>query len=158
MIIRNIELEDFEKVNLVMREVHALHVKKRPDLYKDVDEPYPRDQFISDIQNENMITVLAEENNEILGICMVSFREQTCMVKKRTAYMDVLCVSEPYRRRGIGTSLFLYVQEATKMKGAERLDLMVWGFNERAYTFYEKLGMSVQRFILEKNYNATFSQ
>lgn len=81
---------------------------------------------------------------------MAAFREQTCMVKKRTAYMDVLCVREPYRGRGIGTKLFLHVQKEAKTKGAKRLDLMVWGFNEKAYAFYERLGMSVQRFVLEK--------
>ena len=53
-------------------------------------------------------------------------------------------------QREIGTELFLHVQEEAKTKGAERLDLMVWGFNEKAYAFYERLGMSVQRFVLEK--------
>ena len=33
--------------------------------------------------------------------------------------------------------------------GAGRLDLMVWGFNETAFAFYEKMGMQVQRYILE---------
>ena len=131
-LIRDMQLQDFEKVNTVMREVHALHVKNRPDLYIDVEEPYARDKFETDIENANMITVLAEENGEIMGICMAAFREQTCMVKKRTVYMDVLCVREPYRGRGIGTELFLHVQEEAKTKGAERLDLMVWGFNEKA--------------------------
>lgn len=150
MLIRDMQLQDFEKVNTVMREVHALHVKNRPDLYIDMEEPYARDKFEADIENENMITVLAEENGEIMGICMAAFREQTCMVKKRTVYMDVLCVREPYRGRGIGTKLFLHVQKEAKTKGAKRLDLMVWGVNEKAYAFYERLGMSVQRFVLEK--------
>lgn len=150
MLIRDMQLQDFEKVNTVMREVHALHVKNRPDLYIDMEEPYARDKFEADIENENMITVLAEENGEIMGICMAAFREQTCMVKKRTVYMDVLCVREPYRGRGIGTKLFLHVQKEAKTKEAKRLDLMVWGFNEKAYAFYERLGMSVQRFVLEK--------
>ncbi len=75
MLIRDMELQDFEKVNTVLREVHALHVTNRPDLYIDVEEPYARDKFETDIKNENMITVLAEENGEIMGICMAAFRE-----------------------------------------------------------------------------------
>lgn len=75
MLIRDMQLQDFEKVNTVMREVHALHVKNRPDLYIDMEEPYARNKFEADIENENMITVLAEENGEIMGICMAAFRE-----------------------------------------------------------------------------------
>jgi hypothetical protein len=33
--------------------------------------------------------------------------------------------------------------------GAERLDLMVWDFNEDARKFYEKMGMKPQRYIYE---------
>lgn len=150
MIIRDMVLEDFEKVSGLMKEVHAIHVENRPDLYIDMEEPYSEKQFEEDIKNETILSILAEEENQILGICFVSFREKTCMVKKRTAYMDALCVSKKYRKRGVGTRLFYYVQEEIKKMGAERLDLMVWGFNESAYNFYEKMDMHIQRYILEK--------
>lgn len=150
MIIRDIVVEDFEKVNELMKEVHTIHVKNRPDLYMDIDELYLKKQFEEDVKNENIISILAEEGEQILGICFVSFREKTCMVKKRTAYMDELCVGKKYRKQGVGTKLFYYVQAEVKRMGAERLDLMVWGFNDSAYKFYEKMGMCVQRYILEK--------
>lgn len=150
MIIRDIAIRDFEEVNEIMKEIHSLHVRNRPDLYLDVDEPFPRKQFEEDVENENFISVLAEENHRIMGICFAQMMEKICMVEKRTAYMDVLCVVEKYRKQGIGGMLFHYVQEKVKRMGAERLDLMVWGFNDTAYSFYEKMGMNVQRNILEK--------
>lgn len=149
MDIRDIKLSDFEKVNEVMKEVHNLHVKHRPDLYLELDEPYPIEKFKEDIRNEDTISILAEEANDIMGICFVSFREQTCMVKKCTAYMDDLCVLKKYRGQGIGTKLFNHAIELAKKKGAKRLDLMVWGFNRNAIEFYEKMNMQVQRLILE---------
>lgn len=150
MNIRDITIQDFDRVNELMREVHALHVQNRPDLYVAMEEPYPRKKFIEDINNEDVISILAEEENEILGICFVTFREKTCMVHKRTAYMEDLCVRRQDRAQGIGTQLFEYAQSRAKRMGAERLDLMVWGFNQPAFDFYKKMDMQVQRYILEK--------
>lgn len=150
MQIRDITIQDFEKVNELMREVHALHVQNRPDLYIDMEEPYPKEKFTEDIKNGDVIAILAEEESEVLGICFVTFREKTCMVHKRTAYMEDLCVRRQDRAQGIGTQLFEYAQGQARKMGAERLDLMVWGFNQAAADFYEKMGMKVQRYILEK--------
>ena len=149
MLIRNITVQDFEKVNELMCEVHDLHVRNRPDLYTAMEEPYPREKFTEDVGKEDVISVLAEENGEVLGICFVSFREKTGMVCRRTAYMEDLCVRENNRARGVGRGLFEHVREEAKRMGAGRLDLMVWGFNETAFAFYEKMGMQVQRYILE---------
>ena len=59
-------------------------------------------------ENEDMITILVEEDDKVIGICMVSMRAKTCMVKRRTAYMEDLCVDESYRGKGIGKKIFLY--------------------------------------------------
>lgn len=40
--------------------------------------------------------------------------------------------------------------KTAKEKGAVRIDLMVWNFNEDALGFYKAMGMDVQRFVLEK--------
>ena len=69
------------------------------------------------------------------------------MVKRRTAYMEDLCVDDDFRGKGIGSSLFVYAKEKAKEMGAERLDLMVWDFNEDARNFYERMGMKPQRYI-----------
>ncbi|MBX7410192.1 GNAT family N-acetyltransferase [Clostridium chauvoei] len=61
-----------------------------------------------------------------------------------------LCVYERFRGRGIGKLLFSHVTNIAKEKGAERLDLMVWSFNNNALNFYNEIGMKAQRYILEK--------
>ena len=141
--------KDYKRVREIMKELHDIHVKNRPDLYLDLEEPYVLDKFEEDINSENVISILAEDKDEILGICLVSFREKTCMVNKRTAYMDALCVPEKHRGQGIGTILFRHALELAKKQGAERLDLMVWGFNKNALDFYSKMNMKIQRSILE---------
>ena len=149
MRIRNMVLDDYKEVDRLMAQVHQLHVNGRPDLYIDVEHIYSFEQFKEMVENEDMITILAEEQEAVLGICMISMRAKTCMVKRRTAYMEDLCVDEKCRGKGIGRALFLYGKEMAVKMGAERLDLMVWDFNNDARKFYEKMGMNPQRYIYE---------
>lgn len=150
MEIRKMMEEDYDQVDKLMGQVHELHLKNRPDLYTDVEHVYSLREYQDMIQNDGVISILAEENNKVLGICFVSMRSRTCMVKRLTAYMDDLCVDQEYRGRGIGKQLFRYAEFLAKEKGAERLDLMVWAFNDHAKAFYESLGLKPQRYIYEK--------
>ena len=149
MQIRNMVLDDYKEVDRLMAQVHKLHVNGRPDLYIDVEHIYSFEQFKKMVENEDMITILAEEGENVVGICMVSMRAKTCMVKRRTAYMEDLCVEESCRGKGIGKELFLFSKKLAEKMGAERLDLMVWDFNEDARKFYESMGMKPQRYIYE---------
>ena len=151
MNIRNMTLDDYKEVDRLMAQVHKIHVEGRPDLYVDVDHIYSMEQFQEMVENEDMISVVAEIDETVVGICFVSMRSRTCMVKRRTAYMDDLCVDDSYRGRGIGKQLYMYVKERAKKMGAERLDLMVWDFNENARKFYESIGMKTQRYIMEEH-------
>ena len=100
MQIRNMVLDDYKEVDRLMAQVHKLHVNGRPDLYIDVEHIYSFEQFKEMVENEDMITILAEEGESVVGICMVSMRAKTGMVKRRTAYMEDLCVDELCRGKG----------------------------------------------------------
>lgn len=150
MVIKFMTESDYDAVDRLMKQVHELHVLNRPDLYIPMEHPYSKEEFANLVQNENVSALLAEEDNQVVGICFISMRTKTGMVKKFTAYMDDLCVDAGYRGEGIGKALFLKVEQIVKEKGAERLDLMVWNFNDEAMRFYKSLGMVPQRYILEK--------
>ena len=150
MQIRNMRLEDYREVDRLMAQVHKLHVEGRPDLYIDVEHIYSMELFQEMVENEDMISVLAEEDDVVVGICFVSMRAKTCMVKRRTAYLEDLCVDEACRGKGIGRKMFEYAKKRAKEMGAERMDLMVWNFNESALKFYEEMGMKPQRYIMEE--------
>lgn len=149
MHIRNMKIEDYDGVDCLMTQIHRIHVDGRPDLYRDVEHIYSIERYQAMINDEDMITVLAEEAGKTVGICIVSFRTRTCMIDRRTAYMEDLCVDENMRGKDIGKKMFEYAKQKAKEMGAERLDLMVWEFNENARKFYDAMGMSVQRYIME---------
>ena len=65
-------------------------------------------------------------------------------------YVDDMFVHPSYRGQKIATTLFHEMEQKAKELGATRIDLMVWEFNESAQELYRSLGMTPQRYILEK--------
>jgi len=150
MFIRDITIHDYDVVDGYMQKLHNLHVKARPDLYVYLEHPYSEEDFKIKVEDNNCISILAENNGIIVGICFVSIRNKSNMVVKKIAYMDELYVNEKFRHMGIAKKLYLEAENRAIQMGAERLDLMVWEFNDVAIKFYESLGMKAQRYILEK--------
>ena len=111
----------------------------RPDLFIDMEYPYSITELEKIIEDDKVISVLAESCGEILGLCIVTIRNKSGMVEKKIAYMDDLCVDESVRGRGIGKKLFLFVSNEAKKRDAERLDLMVWSFNKNKIRMNIKL-------------------
>ncbi len=150
MMIRDMKLEDYDAVDTLMQQLHKIHVNGRPDLYVEMEHPYSKEELTEKIYNKEVITLAAEEENRIVGLCIVVIRHRSGMVNMKTAYVDDLVVDQSYQHRGIAKSLFQKAEERAKALGAERMDLTVWSFNENALKFYQSIGMVPQRYILEK--------
>jgi len=150
MIIRKLTLLDYEAADRLMQKLHDMHFEARPDLYIAVEHPYPLEEYEEKVTSEQFISLAAEEDGEIIGVCFVELREKSLMVELSVAVMNALCVDEAHQRNGIATKLFEEAEKLAREAGAKRLDLMVWGFNDTARAFYEKIGMKEQRRILEQ--------
>lgn len=150
MTIRDMKLEDYDAVDTLMQQLHKIHVNGRPDLYVEMEHPYSKEELTEKIYNKEVIALAAEEEDRIVGLCIVVIKHRSGMVNMKTAYVDDLVVDQSYQRRGIAKSLFQKAEERAKALGAERMDLTVWSFNENALKFYESIGMVPQRYILEK--------
>ena len=92
------------------------------------------------LTNEDMIAIAAECDRELAGVCIASLLN--CV--------DQLVVAKPYRRQGVCRLLLSEMEKRAKRLGAQRLDLIVWSFNQEAIAVYEKCGMLPQRIIYEK--------
>lgn len=148
--IREMRKRDYPMVEKLLQQLNEVHIEGRPELFVAQKQVYTRDFFESMISNEEMITILAEINHAVVGICVVSLMNTSGMVKMKTAYVDELVVDKPYRRRGIGRALFAEASKRAKKMGAQRIDLMVWSFNKNAISAYDAYGMVPQRCIYEK--------
>lgn len=150
MEIRDMESKDYPEIDRLMKELHELHVKGRPDLYTELEHPYSREEFEKIVSNPEIIAILAEEKSVVIGLCIGTLRKKSGMVETKTMYIEDLIVDRNFRGKGIASQLYEEMEERGRNTGAKRLDLMVWEFNSDAKRFYEKQGMRPQRYIYEK--------
>ena len=151
MLIRPMTPNDYARIDLLMQQLHQIHLQARPDLFVPLEHPYSQEEFCQMTVSSQKICLVAEQDGEIAGLCIVTMKEKSGMKEGTTAYIDDLFVNPDFRRQGIGKLLFLKAQTLAKHKGASRIDLKVWAFNRSALDFYHSLGLCEQRFILEKN-------
>lgn len=151
--IRSIKENDYENIDKLISKLHNLHVKNRSDMYKHIEHIYTKKEFVEMVNNPNIIGIIAENDTSALGFCIISLREPSkdpVAVPIRKAFMESLYVDDEYRQKGIGRLLFDEALLRAKEKSAEKLELMVWQFNENAIEFYKGMGMEVQRTVMEK--------
>ena len=151
--IRELRKEDYPMIDLCMQKLHEQHVNGRPDLYAPMEHPYSEEEFTEIIEDGKHIAIAeVDEEDTILGFCIALLKNKSGMIENmKTAYVDEIFVRREYRRKGIARKLFEEMEQRAKEYGVERVDLMVWGFNESALELYKSLGMSPQRYIMEKH-------
>jgi len=145
MTIRIANIKDIDKILELEDQIFQLHFKARPDWIERNPKNYEYRKRT--IESNNSKIFLAEENNEIIGFCIINISE----TKNHHMYYDMInieidniCIDENYRQKGIGKKLFEEVKKFAKEKGAKFIELSVWEFNKNAIDFYEHLGMKTR--------------
>lgn len=148
--IRTMTSQDFPKADHMLAKLHDIHRKRRSDMFSG-KHPYCREEYLQMLSDPGHIMLIAEMDEKAVGICFVTVYSRSGTTDRPRAYMDVLFVEPSMRRCGVAKSLFSEAEKRSIQAGAHRLDLSVWSFNEEALSFYRSMGMTEQRFILEKN-------
>ena len=152
IIIRKAKISDFQGIHNLIMQVHKLHVNERNDIYKDVD-PMDFEEFRTELSNSNNIYLIAELENEIVGICFSQIKEisnNKIMKNRKILHIENICVDENHQKKGIGKKLYKQIVQLAKEKNIDNIELMVWGFNENAIKFYKNLGMNIKNLKFEK--------
>lgn len=151
MTIRNLTSGDYEAVLELYTELDQFHVDSRPDCFFMRDEVYPREAFEHNLATPIGLELGAFEGDTMVGFVRATLWNESFMVKgTKTVCLDDIFVSPQYRRRGIAAKLFAEVEHWARAQGAIRLDLHTWHFNQGAIALYEKMGMTPQRYVFEK--------
>lgn len=156
IIIRNLTNEDYFDVFELEKQVHREHYSKRPDLYNDVSNLFPREYYYSIIDNKNSITIGIECDNKIVAIIISEVKETSnipVIKKRKYCYIDDIVVDKNYRRKGYAKRLFNELREKLKDLNISAIELTVWPFNKGAIKFYESIGMSVKNIKYELKSN-----
>lgn len=154
--IREGNINDYEEIRDLVREVHLLHVKNRPDIYIDIENPFEKEDFEEILNSNNTKVFIAQDinNEEIVAYSIIQImntRNIPILVQSKFIYIDDLCVKAKHHKKGIGRTLFNYIINYSKEVKASSIQLNVWEFNEEAIKFYESLGMNTRNRRMEIN-------
>lgn len=153
MIIRKAKLTDIDRLSELLYEVHKLHAKHRPDVFKKRKQKYTKKDLESILTNELTPVWVAEEKKQVVGYLFGIYEEikdHKSMTDRKSLYIDDLCVDKDFRKKGIGRQLYNYAKMVARTNGCYDITLNVWNLNPGAIAFYEKLGMQPMKVYMEE--------
>jgi ribosomal protein S18 acetylase RimI-like enzyme len=134
-------------------EVNAVHHRVFPQVFAGSGE---RDRdaahWLNGISKPDAITIVAEENDSIVGFVNVSIVNETHSLLQplRFGRVGSVSVTENRRGQGIGRELMIRAQDWVTSRGGTEVRLNVWAFNTRALRMYEELGYETRSLFLAK--------
>ena len=157
--IRPFEDADFERAQVLLSWVQAFHMQNRPDLYASAPGFSVREHYGRALHAPELLSAVAErEDGTLSGVCLASVEEcrpgqNILLTPRRFACVEVLCVDQACRGRGVGTRLMEYVRARAETLGLERLELSVSAFNQAARRLYKALGYRDRSYKMEFKLN-----
>lgn len=151
--IRRAKDDDIPTLDNLLFQVHEVHHKARPDLFKADAKKYTDEQLKEILSNDKTPVFVAESDEKILGYAFCIHRQfvnDNNMTDVKTLYIDDLCVDENERGKHIGKKLYDFVVSYARENGYYNVTLNVWADNKKAVGFYEKIGLRVQKIGMEK--------
>ena len=154
MNIRKAEARDIPRLDDLLYQVHALHAKGRPDIFRSGNKKYTDEELREILRDEKTpVYVATDETDRVVGyaFCVLqAVSGSRSLMDRKTLYIDDLCVDEALRGRHIGKTLYQFVlQEAGRME-CDAVTLNVWRLNEGAIRFYEACGMTPLKIVMEQ--------
>ena len=142
--------DDRPAVNAMARQVHAMHVAWRPDLYEMIPEFYPEERFFQAVEEKQLY--VAKINGIVVGYTLLLVREvnHPGTVKRKVMRIDEICVEESCRGQGIGREMMEDVRALARAFGCRDLQLGVYPQNDAAVAFYEKCGFTIRSIYMQR--------
>ena len=142
--------EDRETINTLARQVHAMHVQWRPDIYEMVEKLYSEERVLDAIQERQLY--VAKLNGMVVGYVLIKIRSYDWpgVVKRKVMVLDEICVEESIRGQGIGKAMMEDVHALAKAFGCTDLQLGVYPQNDGAVAFYQKCGFTIRSIDMQR--------
>ena len=151
--IRRAQEKDIPNMLSLLVQVCNVHAAGRPDLFNAGHTKYNAEELKSILKDDSTpVFAYCGDDDEMLGyaFCEVKTSDGTgAAAAIKTLYIDDLCVDANARGQHIGRQLFEAVKEYAKENGFYNITLNVWECNPSARSFYDKMGMTVQKTGME---------
>ena len=141
--------QDREAIERLAKQVHAMHVSWRPDIYEMVDTMYTPERFDEAVKARQLYA--AKLGDTLVGYVLLKIREYDWpgVVRRKVMLIDELCVHESCRGQGIGTQMMEEIRALARAFGCTDLQLSVYPQNDDAVGFYQKCGLMIQSITMQ---------
>lgn len=141
---------DRAEINRLARQVHALHIQWRPDLYTMPEELFPEELFLTLVKDKELYAAKIDGN--VVGFAWIRMRqsEGLGLVPRKVMLVNQVCVDEALRNHGIGTQMMEEIRVLAKAFGCTELLLSVYPQNDAAVSFYQKCGFMIQNIHMQQ--------
>jgi len=151
--VRRAQNKDIPRILALLLQVHLVHSKGRPDIFRSGSRKYGEEELIAILANERTpVFVAVDEDGLVLGyaFCVCEeVKDDASLVDRKSIYIDDICVDEAARGKHVGKTLYEYVRAFAAENGVYHITLNVWCLNEGAMRFYEKCGMKPLKVVME---------
>ena len=141
---------DRAEINRLARQVHALHIQWRPDLYTMPEELFPEELFLALVKDKELYAAKIDGN--VVGFAWIRMRqsEGVGLVPRKVMLVNQVCVDEALRNHGIGTQMMEEIRILARAFGCTDLQLGVYPQNDAAVSFYQKCGFMIRSIDMQR--------
>jgi Acetyltransferases len=150
--IRFAKKSELEEVNVLRRQVHMVHAKGRPDIFRKKFGRKLAQHIYDFFGGELSKVVVAKSDGAIVGFASIEIiHKPRSPYNTARSYVRVteFGVDKQHRRQGIGRALFGFIKQYAADSGFDTVELDVWEFNNGALQFYESQGFTTYRRYME---------
>ncbi len=142
-----------EAVLNLLSQVLEVHAVIRPDLFVSGTRKYTEKELETIFKDDSRPVFVAETDGRVVGycFCMIQDTEHSNNLRdSRSLYIDDLCVDESCRHQHVGRALSDYAAAFARSIGCYDITLNVWEGNDAAKAFYQRMGFTPRKTIMEK--------
>ncbi|HFH7277618.1 TPA: N-acetyltransferase family protein [Streptococcus agalactiae] len=151
--IRRAKEKDLPDIAELLKQILMLHHEVRPDIFHTRGSKFSKEQLKEMLMDESRpIFVYESDEGKVVAHLFLQLQEKRDLPRKsfKTLYIDDLCIDEEVRGQQIGQKLIDFARQYAKKDGCYNITLNVWNDNQRAVSFYEKLGFKPQQTQMEE--------
>jgi len=141
---------DRDGINAIARQVHAMHVAWRPDIFEMTEELFSPQRMENAVRERGLY--VAKTGDRVIGYACVEIRDYGWpgVVPRKVMLVDEIAVDENCRGRGIGTTMMEDIRALAKAFGCTDLQLGVYPQNDGAVAFYQKCGFTIRSIEMQR--------
>ncbi len=147
MKIKQTTVDDADILAGLWSELHGLHIKLQPLIFKEPSHQGLADIFRERISNSDYIAFLAFDEEKPVGYIVLHILrkpENIFAYARNILEIDHIHINEKYQRQGICKKLFVKALEVARSLDIENIQLGVWAQNDRAIAAFSALGFKQQ--------------